>query len=157
MAGLIEFTSASGGNTDTTVENLDEVIVNDMCEQIVGDAGIIENGFMLCSPKLRRVVSTFDEAFRRGEFDQTRAGYFVEKFVSDMGFELEVIQDPWLPDDVLIIGDLSRVRVMSLQGDEMRYEELAKLGRAYRGQITGQYTCEVRNAKEAFAYHNNLS
>jgi hypothetical protein len=157
MSGLIEFVSASGGNTDTAVENLSETIVNDMAEQIVADAGTVENGFMLCSPKLRRVISTFDEAFRRGEFDQTRAGYFVEKFVTDMGFDLEVIQDPWIPDDVLIIGDLARVKIMGLSGDQMRFEELAKLGRAYRGQITGQYTCEVRNSLEAFSYHNNLS
>lgn len=157
MGGLIEFTSAANGNTDTTVENLSETIVNDMAEQIVNDAGTVENGFLLCSPKLRRVVSTFDEAFRRGDFDQTRAGYFVEKFITDMGFELEVIQDPWVPDDVLIIGDLSRVKVIALQSDQMRFEELAKLGRAYRGQITGQYSAEFRNALEAFAYHNNLS
>lgn len=157
MGGLLEFVSASGGNTDTTVENLTETIVNDMAEQIVDDAGQLENGFILVSPRLRRVISTFDEAFRRGSFDQTRAGYFVEKFVTDMGFELEVIQDPWMPNDVVVIGDLSRVRLMALQSDQMRFEELAKLGRSYRGQITGQYTAEFRNALEAFSYHNNLS
>lgn len=157
MGGLIEFVSASGGNTDTTVENLSETVVNDMAEQIVNDAGVVENGFLLCSPKLRRVISTFDEAFRRGDFDSTRAGYFVEKFVTDMGFELEVIQDPWVPDDVLVIGDLNRVRPVVLNSDQMRFEELAKLGRAYRGQITGQYSFKIENALEAFAYHNNLS
>ncbi len=157
MGGLIEFTSAANGNIDSTVENLSETIVNDMAEQIVDDAGIVENGFMLVSPKLRRVISQFDQAFRRGDFDMTRAGFFVEKFITDMGFELEVIQDPWIPDDVLIMGDLSKVKLMALQKDQMRFEELAKLGRAFRGQITGQYTSEFRNALEAFAYHNNLS
>lgn len=157
MGGLIEFVSASGGNTDTTVENLSETVVNDMAEEIINDAGVIENGFILCSPKLRRVISTFDQAYRRGQFSQTNAGFYVENFVTDMGYNLQVIQDPWVPNDVLIIGDLSRVKMMALQGDEMRFEELAKLGRSYRGQITGQYTLEVRNALEAFSYHNNLS
>jgi hypothetical protein len=157
MAGLIEFVSATNGNVVTTVENLTETVVNDLAELIVDDAGAVENGFMLVSPKLRRIVSTFDEAARRGTFDQTRAGYFVEKFITDMGFELEVIQDPWVPDDVLIIGDISRVKLVALQSDQMRFEELAKLGRSYRGQITGQYSLEVRNALEAFAFHNNLS
>lgn len=157
MAGLIEFTSASGGNTTTTVENLSETVVNDMAEQIINDAGVIENGFILCSPKLRRVISTFDQAYRRGEFSQTYAGFYIEKFITDMGYELQVIQDPWIPNDVLIVGDLARVKLMALQGDEMRFEELAKLGRSYRGQITGQYSMEVRNSLEAFAYHNNLS
>lgn len=157
MGGLIEFVSASGGNNTTTDEALSESVVNQMCEDIIDDAGAIENGFLLVSPSQRRTVSTFDEAFRRGSFDQTRAGYYVEKFVTDMGFELEVIQDPWVPDDTVVVGDLSAVKVLALQGDEMRYEELAKLGRSLRGQVTGQYTCEVRNALEKFAVHSNLS
>lgn len=157
MGGLNQFTSASTTNSKTTVENLSESVVNDLAELIVAQAGTIENGFLLVSPKLRRVISTFDQAFRRGTFDQTRAGYYVEKFVTDMGFELEVIQDPWQPDDTIVIGDLARCKMVALQGDEMRFEELAKLGRAYRGQITGQYTAEWRNATGAFAWHNNLS
>ena len=128
-----------------------------MAELIVKQAGTIENGFLLCSPKMRRVISTFDQAFRRGTFDQTRAGYYVEKFVTDMGIDLEVIQDPWQPDDTIIVGDLARCKLIALQNDEMRFEELAKLGRSYRGQITGQYSAEFRNAQGAFAWHNNLS
>lgn len=157
MSGLLAYVSASTTNVKTTVENLTETVVNDLAELIVAQAGTIENGFLLVSPKLRRVVSQFDQAFRRGTFDQTRSGFYVEEFVTDMGFPLEVIQDPWCPDDTMVIGDLNRVKLVALQGDEMRFEELAKLGRAYRGQITGQYTCEVRNATGAFAYHNNLS
>jgi len=157
MAGLIEFTSATGGNTTTTVENLSETVVNDMAEQIINDAGVIENGFLLCSPKLRRVISTFDQAYRKGEFSQTYAGFYIEKFITDMGYELQVIQDPWVPNDVLILGDLAKVKMLALSGDEMRFEELAKLGRSYRGQITGQYSLEVKNALEAFAFHLNLS
>lgn len=157
MGGLIPFVSQAGGNIVNTTENLAESVINDLAELIINQAGTITNGFILCSPKLRRVISTFDQAFRRGEFSQTFAGFYVEKFITDMGFELEVIQDPWVPNDTIIIGDLDRVKLVALQNDEMRFEELAKLGRSYRGQITGQYSVEVRNATGAFAYHNNLS
>lgn len=157
MGGLLQYTSATGGNVRTTVENLVETVVNDMAEDIVNDAGQVENGFLLCSPKLRRTISTFDQAFRRGDFNATRAGYYVERYITDMGFELEVIQDPWMLDDVVIVGDLSRCKMVCLQSDQMRFEELAKLGRSYRGQITGSYSFEIRNALQAFAYHNNLS
>ena len=157
MGGLIPFVSQSGGNIVNVTENLAESVVNDLAELIVNQAGTIENGFLLVSPKLRRVISTFDQAFRRGEFSQTFAGFYVEKFITDMGFELEVIQDPWMPNDTIIIGDLDRVKLVALQNDEMRFEELSKTGRSYRGQITGQYSCEVRNATGAFAFHNNLS
>lgn len=157
MGGLIEFVSASGGNTSSTAEDLVEAVVNDMAELIVNDAGEVANGFLLVSPKQRRNVSLFDQAFRRGTFDQTKAGFYVEKFVTDMGYELEVVQDPWVPNDTIVVGDLAKVKVSALQGDEMRFEELAKLGRSMRGQVTGQYTMEIRNALEAFAVHTNLN
>lgn len=157
MGGLIEFVTSSGGNYDSTVENLSEIVVNDMAESIINDAGAIENGFILCSPKLRRVISGFDQAYRRGEFSQTVAGFYIERFITDMGFALQVIQDPWVPDDVLIMGDLNRIKLLALQGDEMRFEELAKTGRSYKGQITGQYSMKVENSLQAFAQHNNLS
>lgn len=157
MGGLIEYVTASGGNSSSTAEDLVETVVNDMAELIVNDAGEVANGFLLVSPKQRRNVSLFDQAFRRGTFDQTKAGFYVEKFVTDMGYELEVVQDPWVPNDTIVVGDLAKVKVSALQGDEMRFEELAKLGRSMRGQVTGQYTMEIRNALEAFACHTNLN
>lgn len=45
---------------------------------------------------------------------------------------------------------------MPLEGDAMRAEELAKTGRSCKAQVTGQYTAEFRNAKEAFAIHTTL-
>ncbi len=77
--------------------------------------------------------------------------------MSDLGFMLDVIVDPWMPDDTVIVGDLSKVRILPLINDAMRAEELAKTGRTWRAQVTGQYTCEIRNAREAFAFQNNLS
>lgn len=154
MGGIIEFANGASGNTDTTSEYLTLTVVNNMCEQIWDDGGT--PNFILVGGKQKRAISTFDQSARRSMYDATVAGYVVDKVVTDLGFVLDVIVDPWVPDDVCIIGDLSKVRVMPLRNSAMRAEDVAKTGASYKGQIYGEYTCEVRNADQAFAYHNGL-
>lgn len=157
MGGLLEFVSAAGGNTTTTTEDLTETVINNMVEQIWNDAGQINNGFILCSGALKRVIATFDQGYRRSDFNIRSAGFTVEKFLSDLGFELEVIVDPWMPNDVIVVGDLSKIKCGPLQGDAIKLEELAKTGRTMEFMVSGSYTVEIRNALDVFAYHNNLS
>ena len=155
MGGIIEFASQSTGNVTTTSEVLTLSVVNAMCKQIWDDGGY--PNFILVGGKQKRAISAFDQSARRSSYDGTVAGYVVDKVVSDLGFVLDVIVDPWMPDDVCIIGDLNKVKVMPLRNSAMRAEDLAKTGAAMKGQIYGEYTAEFRNALEAFAYHNNLS
>jgi hypothetical protein len=155
MGGLVEFASAAGGNLNSTVEAVTPTVINAMVKQIWDDGGV--PNFILVGGGLKQKISAFDQANRRSMYDSTVAGYVVERFLSDLGFSLDVIVDPWMPADTAIVGDINKIRVLPLQNDSMRAEELAKTGRSWKAQVTGQYTCEVRNAKEAFAYHNNLS
>ena len=155
MGGILEFASQSGGNVTTTSEALSMDVVNAMAEQIWNDGGV--PNFILVSGTGKRTISTFDQAYRRQDYNSATAGYVVDRLITDMGFMLDVIVDPHMPSDAVVIGDINLINVVPLQNDAMRAEDLAKTGRSYKGQVTGQYTVEFRNAKEAFAYHNNLS
>lgn len=155
MGGIIEFASQSGGNLTTTAEALSLSVVNDMAKQI-WDAGGYPN-FILVGGKQKRAISLFDQSARRSVYDSTVAGYVVDRVMTDLGFVLDVIVDPWMPDDTAIVGDLNKVRVMPLRNSAMRAEDLAKTGASFKAQIYGEYTAEVRNGKEAFAHHNNLT
>ena len=62
-----------------------------------------------------------------------------------------------MPDDVIVMGDLNRLRVMPLKGETMRVEDIAKTGRALKAMITGEYTLEARNAAQTLALHSNLT
>ena len=104
----------------------------------------------------KRIISQFDQAYRRLDYDSNAVGYVVERFVSDLGFEVEIAVDPWMPDDTIVIGDINRLRIGPLQGDAVGLEDLAKTGRLIQAMLSGTYTCEVRNAKEAWAIHTNL-
>lgn len=157
MAGLIEWVSQSSGNVTTTAEDLTESVVNALFKNIWDDSGgAMSRGFILVGGALKRVISTFDQAYRRTTTDSRRAGFTVEQFLTDLGFELEVIVDPWMPNDMLIIGDLDRIKVGPMRGDAMRVENLAKTGRMLEAMVTGQYTMEVRNATQCFGIHTNL-
>ncbi len=155
MGGIIEFASQTNGNVRTTAEALTLSVVNDMCKDIWDDGGV--PNFILVGGKQKRAISAFDQSARRSVYDANVAGYVVDRIISDLGFVLDVIVDPWMPDDVAIVGDLNKVRVMPLRNSAMRAEDLAKTGSASKAQIYGEYTAEFRNALEAFAYHNNLS
>lgn len=155
MGGLLEFSSQVGGNVTSTSEALTLSVVNDMCKQIWDDGGF--PNFILVGGKQKRAISAFDQSARRSSYDGSVAGYVVDKIVTDLGFMLDVIVDPWMPDDTAIVGDINKVKVMPLRNSAMRAEDVAKTGASYKGQIYGEYTAEFRNALEAFAYHNNLT
>jgi len=155
MAGLIEWASQDDGNTNSSEEDFDEGVVNTMVKQIFDDGG--EPNFILMGGAKKQTFSTFDQAYRRMAFDSRTAGYVVEQFMSDLGFVLDAIVDPWIPDDIVIVGDLAKFKIGPLQNDKMRVEDLAKTGRLLKAMVTGQYTNECRNAIEAFAIHSNLN
>lgn len=155
MGGILEFASQSSGNTNSTSEALTMSVVNAMAKQIWDDGGYPT--FILVGGKQKRAISAFDQSARRQVYDSNVAGYVVDKVITDLGFMLDVIVDPWVPDDTAIMGDLSKVKVMPLRNSAMRAEELAKTGSATNGQVYGEYTAEFRNAIEAFAYHNALT
>ena len=165
MGGLIQFVSGDlvitgepAGNTNTTAEDLSPSVLNAMAKQIWDQGGMMAGGRLFClvGGVQKRKIAAFDQAYRRTDFNTKTVGYTVEKFLSDLGFEIEVIVDPWVPDDVCIIGDLNRIKVGPLQTSGVSLEDVAKTGKTIEAMIYGDYTMEVRNATEAFAIHRNL-
>ena len=155
MGGILEFANQATGNLNTTSEALTLSVVNAMAEQIWNDGGY--PNFILVGGKQKRKISAFDQSTRRSVYDSTVAGYVVDKVLTDLGFVLDVIVDPWMPDDTAIVGDINKIRVMPLRGSAMRAEDLAKTGASFKAQIYGEYTAEFRNAIQTLAHHNNLT
>ena len=88
--------------------------------------------------------------------DSRRAGFTVEEFVSDLGINLRVVVDRWMPVDMAIVIDSSRIHIKPLQGRSFFLEKLAKTGDAEKWQVIGEYTMEVKQAAKAHAVHWNL-
>jgi hypothetical protein len=157
--GLSTGTVTTNSNFTSTSEAVSPSVINAMIKQIWDDGGMVAGGRLACivGGVQKRKISTFDQAYRRSDFNTTTAGYVVDKFISDLGFEVEIAVDPWMPDDTLIISDLNRVKVGPLQTDAVALEDLAKTGRLIEAMLSGTYTMEVRNALEAHAIHIALT
>ena len=158
MGGLIEFVSASTGNITNTDQDITPAIVNAAVKQIWDKGGMVAGGrlMLIAGGKQKRNISAFDQAYRRLDFDSRSVGFVVERFLSDLGFEVEIVVDPWMPDDTLILGDVNRLKIGPLSGDGVALEDLAKTRRLIEAMVTGSYTCEIRNALDAWAIISNL-
>ncbi len=155
MGGLIDFVGfIEAANTNGTAETLTPSVLNTMAKQVFDDGGMPD--LLLLGGVQKQKVSTFDQEFRRSTLDSRRAGYTVEEFVTDLGWNLRVVVDRWVPNDVAMVLDSSKLKVLPLQGRAFFLEKLAKTGDSNDWQIVGEYTMEVRNAGQAHAYHFNL-
>lgn len=155
MGGIIEWVGFIGaGNNRGTAETLTPSVLNAMAKDVYDSGG--RPDMVLVGGTQKQKISGFDQEFRRSTLDSRRAGFTVEEFVTDLGVNLRVVVDRWVPSDVAIVLDSSRVKIMPLQGRAFFLEKLAKTGDAENWQIVGEYTMEVRNAAEAHAYHFNL-
>ena len=155
MGGLIEFVGfiPSTTNNSGTAETLIPSVLNTMIKNCWDD-GLMPDTILVGGVQKQK-ISAFDSEFRRTTLDSRRAGYTVEEFVSDLGINLKVIVDRWVPNDVAVVFDSSKVKIMPLKGRAFFLEKLGKTGDSNDWQIVGEYTMEVRNG-DAAAYHFNL-
>lgn len=155
MGGVIDFVGfIAAGNTNGTAETLTPSVLNTMAKQVFDDGGMPD--IVLVGGVQKQKISAFDQEFRRSTLDSRRAGFTVEEFVSDLGVNLRVIVDRWVPNDVCMVLDSSKLKLLPLRNRAFFLEKLGKTGDSNDWQIVGEYTMEVRNAAEAHAYHFNL-
>ncbi len=155
MAGVINFIDIIGAtNRNVTAETITPTVVNTMTKQVYDAGGMPD--ILLVGAVQKQKISLFDQEFRRSTLDSRRAGYTVEEFVTDLGMNLRVVVDRWVPNDVALVLDSTKLKVMPLNGRAFFLEQLAKTGDSTNWQIVGEYTMEVRNAAQAHAYHRNL-
>ena len=154
IGSIIYWTSvANTTNRVTTAESLTPAVLNDLVKKC-WDIGLFPDTVLVGGVQKQK-ISLFDQEFRRSTLDSRRAGYTVEEFVSDLGGNLRIIVDRWVPNDVCVVFERSRVKIMPLKGRAFFLEKLGKTGDSDDWQIVGEYTMEMRNADGA-AYHDNL-
>ena len=155
MNGLLEFLLQTDANKDNTQESLTEGVLNDMFRLAFDDGG--DPSLILLNQKQMEVMSGFNADKIRIVPGINIAGNFVSHFITDLGKELEVVLDRWFPNDTVAILDQSRITVMPLKSRAFGISPIAPTGDAIKRQLLGEYTLEVRNAKEAHSIHTNLN
>lgn len=156
MMGVIEFIRDPDLDTtreDTTVTNaattaLTIGMLNSLLYKIYDAGGFDETAdpIILVGAKQQRIISAWEKELRRVEQGERQTGYYRDVFLSDMGIEMPVVLDRWVPADKLVVIDRSRIWLRPLSGDNWHLEKMAKTGRSETWQLSGQYTLELRNA-----------
>lgn len=155
MKGLIEWLRTSGGNSRSNAETLTEDVINDMYRDAYDDGG--DPSLLAVNQKQMEVISGFNADKIRIVPGVNMAGTFVSHFITDLGKELEIVLDRWIPNDTAMVLDPSRISVMPLRSRGFGISPIAPTGDAIKRQILGEYTVEVRNPTEAHAIHTNLN
>ena len=155
MGGIIEFLTQASANHVSTAETLSEEVLNDLYRLAFDDGG--DPRLLVVNQKQMEVISGFNEDKVRIAPGANMAGTFTTRYMTDLGAELEILLDRWMPNDTIALIDPSRIVAVPLRSRAFGMVPIAKTGDAEKRQLLGDYTLEVRNALEAHAIHTNLN
>ena len=90
--------------------------------------------------------------------DDTTAGSYVSNFVTDFGDRAVIVYSYDMDKDKIALIDPSLIKLRAFAGDQLRRLDATTPGsRTLNERITGQFSLEVKNVKEAHGYIENLA
>jgi hypothetical protein len=141
MGGIRHFittnVTAAGG------AQISEKLILDSLNLTYDAGGNVRAAFMRL--KQKQGWNKFLDPNRRTGMDDRRAGAVVDSYLWDNGI-IDIVIDRWLPADENIFLDTEHIGFGPLAGQTLGHEVLPKQSRLLqRGEITGEYTCEVKS------------
>jgi len=135
-------------------DDLDESKVNYVLRQIWESSSgqvdlMVVNGFQ------KRKINGFMNSNRSFGAEDHKFTDLVSLYESDYGL-CRVIVSRWVPQDMVLLLDSSRISVLPLSGRSFHFKPLASGGDYECGQLIGEYTLEMRN-EEAHGCIRGLS
>lgn len=152
ICSYIRDPNLDGTRTTTTVKDMSlaALTISDLNALLymIWDAGGLDeiaDPIIVVGAAQQRIIASWEKELRRVEQGERQTGYYRDIFLSDMGVELPVVLDRWMPSDKLLVLDRARVALRALVGDAWHMEKMAKTGRSEKWQLSGQYGLELRN------------
>lgn len=128
-----------------------ENLLLDMLHLVYEAGGQVQTLFTTLTQK--RGINKFLDPNRRTDFSQRQAGAVVDTFMWDEG-TVDVTIDRWLPKSEIIGVQPEYIGFGPLGSRTLQHEILPKSSReVQKGQITGEYTAEVKSEKAHFRLH----
>lgn len=126
--------------------DLDEDLLLDLLHDAYDAGGNPGTMFMTLTQK-RAFNKFLGDAVRRTTLNETTAGAVVDHYTWDNG-TLDVVIDRWLPRSEVAVLTTEYIGIGPLRTQQLGHEILPKQSRlVQRGQITGEYTVEVKSEK----------
>ncbi|MCH8152168.1 MAG: DUF5309 family protein [Planctomycetes bacterium] len=132
---------------------LNEAVLNAALREVwEQSSGTIDT--IVCGGFQKRQINGFISTSQRFIGHEKQFSSMVEVYESDFGV-CRVVMSRWVPQDMLLLLDGSRIDVPPLAGRSFHFKPLASQGDAEVGQVIGEYTLEFRN-ENAHALLTNL-
>ena len=134
---------ATGDSGFPSGTGLDEAKINYVLRKIWENSNgnvdlIVVGGFQ------KRKINSFLSASRSYAASETTYRDMVSVYESDFGV-CKIITTRWMPQDVALLVDSSRISVLPLAGRSFHFKRLASGGDYECGELFGEYTLELKN------------
>lgn len=141
MGGIYDFLRGqSGSHIDTATTTLTETKINDVAQAVYDMGG--EPNTLLLGPKQARVIPTLERARVRVEQDSKVAGFYVNKYMTDLGVEMSILISRWVPKKFAFVLDANKIKLMPLRGRKFNLEKLGKVGDYIEYELISEITME---------------
>lgn len=164
MGGVLYFVDTAGGNVKNAGgAEITPDMMNDLLEEIAKKGG--KPNTIVCNTNQARKISAFNltsgsAPIVRTRMTDTRTGSAVYEFVGDLplGIIETIVVDANFPQDKLLFCDTTKLALVPMRGRALTDFDATPPGADFTGRrILGEYTLEVRNAKESHGLIKNLA
>jgi hypothetical protein len=142
MGGIYDMLrTQSGSHIDYDTTTLTETKINDVAQAVYDFGG--EPNTLLLGPKQARVIPTLERARVRVTQDSRVAGFYVTKYMTDLGVEMDILISRWVPKDFTFVLDANKIKLMPLRGRKFMLQKLGLVGDYVEYQLISEVTLEM--------------
>ncbi|MBN2020052.1 MAG: DUF5309 family protein [Sedimentisphaerales bacterium] len=123
--------------------DLDEAKINYVLRQIWSNSSS-KVDLIVVGGHQKRKINGFVSSSRSYAAGDTKFTDIVNIYESDFGV-CRIVTTRWLPQDVVLLLDSSRIAVLPLAGRSFYFKPLASSGDYECGELIGEYTLELKN------------
>lgn len=143
MGGFTWFMAGeSGSHIDTTTTSFTETALNNIMAEVWDRGGTPDT--ILLGSKQARNISALERSRVRVEQDSRVAGFYVTRYMSDLGAEVDILVSRWVPSNWLLVMDRSKIVPRAMVGRKYLLEKLGKKGDFVEYELICEATLELR-------------
>ena len=143
MNGLYGFLSGqTGSHIDATTTTITENALGTICEELYQNGS--NPDIFMGHPAIIRRFTSFNNPRVRTTVDEGLGGHHVTKYLTDTGYELDLVHLRRCPKNLAFVVDSSKIFMRARSGRKMLLQKLGIKGDYEQWQLLSEFTMEVR-------------
>ena len=154
MNGIRAYLVAAGGNSITSgYTSPNEELINALCRKIIAKNGQLNNrhGVLACSPSNAEVIADIWKDKIIIQREDTVRGTQVKSIVTKLGFTLDLVWDPNIHNNDLMILNDSKLEIVPLQGRAWFVKRYDNGTDGQTARVIGEWTTRIWDASKDHA------